>query len=706
LRRAEVGATQPARLNTQQLHGASRLNREETTMRSTYYNNGMRRLLAMARGMAVAAVLATSGAAWAVPNQVSLEGALMSSGGSAAPDGTYNVVFGIYKDAAGGNPVWSEGPVAVAVKNGLFAYAIGTKTPLTPVALANLSTSYLGIKVESDAELPRQQVLSTAYALRAGVAEGVDCSGCIAAAALDPSVLAPYAKTTDLAAYAKTASLKAVATSGAYADLTGLPVLAAVATSGKYSDLTGGPDLTPYAKTASLKAVATTGAFADLSGAPVLSKVATSGSFVDLSNVPVAAKLGAACGTGLVMKGIKVDGTYDCAAGASGPVEVKNLPADGIDEISNGLIFNQFNDSFAGATGTKIPDNNPQGVTDIINYPDIGFSQKLTVTIDVSNSNIAGLTLSLVDPDGVKYVLYAKGSAGVAVKTSYPLPTAPVSGDLTTWVGKNPKGAWKLTAVDSEFLNNTFDGAINSWSITSQTLSSKKIAVAGDLGVAGNLTAATINGLPASIYTAKQATYRWCNFNTYQNSQEGWLMNNDAAMFGGVTPGNWTNGNYTPANLSADKEVLRTLFVNKGYCGKNCNMISKVRLQYSSTDGDIYLAIFRIKNSNLTSTNWVPAFWYTSYDGWAEQAAVTLNGTNVWTSGGGGGTYKATPTVTLPANRTSTVIFQVSGSANYDWGYGVQIRKTVLAFYNDSLVLPAGVEYLDDLDTATGGWDK
>ena len=50
-----------------------------------------------------------------------------------------------------------------------------------------------------------------------------------------------------------------VATSGAYADLSGKPTLATVATSGAYSDLSGKP---------TLAAVATTGAFSDISGKP------------------------------------------------------------------------------------------------------------------------------------------------------------------------------------------------------------------------------------------------------------------------------------------------------------------------------------------------------------------------------------------------------------------------------------------------------
>lgn len=56
-------------------------------------------------------------------------------------------------------------------------------------------------------------------------------------------------------------SLATVATTGAYADLSGTPSLATVATTGAYADLTGKP---------TLATVATSGAYADLSGLPTI----------------------------------------------------------------------------------------------------------------------------------------------------------------------------------------------------------------------------------------------------------------------------------------------------------------------------------------------------------------------------------------------------------------------------------------------------
>ena len=82
---------------------------------------------------------------------------------------------------------------------------------------------------------------------------------------------------TDAAAAKTALGLSTVATSGAYADLSGKPALANVATSGAYSDLTGKP---------ALATVATSGAYSDLTGKPALATVATSGSYNDLADKP------------------------------------------------------------------------------------------------------------------------------------------------------------------------------------------------------------------------------------------------------------------------------------------------------------------------------------------------------------------------------------------------------------------------------------
>ncbi len=436
-------------------------------------------------------------AAAAVPQLVQIEGSLSTAAGTPAADGDYDVAFRLFDAAVNGNELWAEPGAKVAVKSGAFQHVLGAKPPLDPKLFATAAEVWLSLQVGADPALSRQRMVAVPFAMRASMAEGLDCSGCVKLQHLDAQVLAGYAKTADLAK---------VATSGNYADLTGAPVLsvyaklaslAAVAVSGAYADLEGLPNLGDYAKTASLAKVATTGKYADLTGGPAT---------------------GTACGTGLVMKGIKIDGSYDCVAGG---IDVANLPKDGLDEISNGLLFNQFKEVSASTkTPVDIPDNSPLGVGDVIDVPDWGVAETLTISVDIANSDTASLKVSLFDPAGNKYVLWDKTAKGTALKTTWPSPTKTVSGDLATWIGKNPKGKWSLEVVDSSFLNNGVDGALKAWSIQVQVLASGKVGVGGALvlkGAADPPFACDASVVGSLYFDTKTNAIRYCALGVWRS---------------------------------------------------------------------------------------------------------------------------------------------------------------------------------------------
>jgi cysteine-rich repeat protein len=421
------------------------------------------------RQAAVLAILATTvlllACAWprpaaaAIPNTVLVEGVLHATGGGAAADGDYTMTFAL--TTAGNPPVsWQEGPVTVPVKNGAFLHALGSAKPLDAAVLATADAVSLQIQVGQDPALPKQPLNSVLFALRAGLSEGLACSGCVTAAHLGDKAIDDLIAAGRLAKVAKT---------GAFGDLSGGPdlsgyalsaKLAKVATSGAYADLLGLPDLAAYAKASSLAAVATSGAYADLEGLPVLAKV------------------GAACGTGLVMKGVKADGSYDCVQA----MDAAALPKDALDEVSNGLLTNHFVEVASSAkTPLGIPDNNPVGIGDVIDVRDYGVAQALSISVDIANSDTTNLKVSVVDPAGAKFVLWDKTAKGTALKTTWPSPTKTVSGDLTSWVGKNPKGKWYIEVIDTAFVNNGTDGALKAWSIQVQVMASTKVGVGGGL---------------------------------------------------------------------------------------------------------------------------------------------------------------------------------------------------------------------------------
>ena len=201
---------------------------------------------------------------------------------------------------------------------------------------------------------------------------------------------------------------------------------------------------------------------------------------------------------------------------------------------------------------------------------------------------------------------------------------------------------------------------------------------------------------PNITITSKGATYRWATFTTYD--QQSWACGNTASLFGGVNPSNWTDNNYLAANMPSDKEVLRTIFTQKGYASKNAMIMNDDWMSYSSTNGKVVMALFRIKNTTENAITWTPWFYCSAYGAWGEKASLSLNGADTWNTIS---SSNASVSLSIPASRTSTVIFvSTSGSPVNN------VRNCRLAFYNNSLLLPVGLEFVDDLDTATGGWEQ
>jgi len=409
-----------------------------------------RTLVAALVALAAAALEARSSVA-AVPTTVAVQGALVAAGGGPAADGNYIALFRLYDVQTGGSAAWFEGPLDLVVKGGAFSYALGSKTPLTPALVAAMPQVWLGVQVGLDPELPRVPLHSAVFAVRAASAEALDCSACIGATQLDPKAMAAYAKTADvgaaLAGYAKVADLANYAQKA---------------------------DLGAFVQSAALAKVAGTGDYADLKGTPKLADVATTGQYLDLIGLPVLAKVGAACGTGLVVRGIKGDGGLDCVSAA---VLAKDLPADGLDEVSNGLLTTQFTEWVAPPAGpVKLPDNQAVGVNDTLTVPEFGSATGLAFAITVTNSDVSKVRVTLFDPGGNKAVVYNGDKAGTKLELAIQTPGAAI---LDGWVGKSPAGVWSINVADLAAGPGGTDGQVDAWSIAVKTLSSAKVAAKG-----------------------------------------------------------------------------------------------------------------------------------------------------------------------------------------------------------------------------------
>ncbi len=351
----------------------------------------------------------------AVPGTMLVEGTLANSGGAPVADGPYSVTFAIYGDAVNPTPLWVEGPLAVSVKSGGFSQLLGGTKALTNTILAGGTSPMLALKVGTDPELPRKPMASVPFALRAGVAENLDCTGCVTATALAPSVFDAITAATNLA------------------------------------------------------------------------KVATTGLYSDLLSPPTLVAVGQSCATGQAMSGIDATGKVVCTAGSS-------IGSDPLGYVSNGALANIFPTTTAGSSNVAIPDNLPAGVSDTITISTVLAISTISVAVNISNSDISHLTVNLIPPDKSVIVLFDKnGFKGGNIVTSYPDATPVFSGDLAGWTGKSAKGAWQIQLIDSAVQTGggTYDGKLNSWSITLGLPSGNKVEAKGDVTIDGNLT---VNG--------------------------------------------------------------------------------------------------------------------------------------------------------------------------------------------------------------------
>ncbi len=412
-------------------------------------------------------------------------------------------------------------------------------------------------------------------------------------------------------------------------------------------------------------------------------------------------------------------------AGADGPQGERGPPGPAgegggneFDHINPDIMTSMLSRSTASSDTPLADQQTGDPLVSTIAVPNQGELTGLRVTVDIRHADLTEVTLTLRSPEGTDVTLHA-GEAGVNLQLTYPDDRDPSEGSLDDFLGEEGAGEWNLILTD---VTIGTVATVESWSIEVTHKSLDQLDILGDVDLHDNrlvnvadpeaeTDAANRRYLDAQIAALRQefsearargAVYRWTTFETY-HEQSGWFAGNRAELHGGVQPSVWTNGNAIAQQMSADKDVLRSLFVRKGYAGRNGLLISTSYEDDSSTNGKVGVVLFRIRNTTDQPIRWSPQFYYTCYNGWAERASVALNGNDTWNSGGQncGTSSSVTVNLDIPADRVSTAIFV--STTTQAWSGR---RALLLAFYGNTLGLPDGLVYVDDLDVAQGGWDQ
>ncbi len=251
--------------------------------------------------MRVLALCLLSGTALAaLPDQLAVQGFLGNAAGLPAPDGIYTVSVTLWDAPAQGTQLWKEVHPVNAVE-GRFSVELGGDVALPMAPFEAGTVRWVQVQVDADPPLPRQPVVSTAYALAAG---RLGCTGCVTATHLDLDSLDGALGSLG---YVKFVSLAPVATAGTWDALTGKPTLAEVATAGTWESLTNEP---------TLAAIATTGHWDQLAGVPQGLADGDDNTTYSGANFALSNK---ACPVGAVVTGTDAAGAPVCSTANTAP---------------------------------------------------------------------------------------------------------------------------------------------------------------------------------------------------------------------------------------------------------------------------------------------------------------------------------------------------------------------------------------------------
>jgi len=117
------------------------------------------------------AMLLAASPALAVPSLINYQGKLTDAGGNPL-DGTFSMTFRLYSVPSSGSPIWTE-TQSVFVADGIYSVELGSVNSF-PSGLFDNAALYLEVVIGSETLSPRQQLISTAFSMKAGDAETLD----------------------------------------------------------------------------------------------------------------------------------------------------------------------------------------------------------------------------------------------------------------------------------------------------------------------------------------------------------------------------------------------------------------------------------------------------------------------------------------------------------------------------------------------------
>ncbi|MBN8460694.1 MAG: hypothetical protein J0M04_22925 [Verrucomicrobia bacterium] len=126
------------------------------------------------------------------PLYIPFQGQVTNQQGAIVTDGQYSVIFNLYDQPVGGQPVWSERHTKIGVTRGMVNVFLGSIAPLTSIDFSQ--TKYLGITVDTDnlattadpEMVPRSLILPSFHSMNSNKLAGYDWSPLLADGSNNP----------------------------------------------------------------------------------------------------------------------------------------------------------------------------------------------------------------------------------------------------------------------------------------------------------------------------------------------------------------------------------------------------------------------------------------------------------------------------------------------------------------------------------------
>lgn len=120
-----------------------------------------------------------------------------------------------------------------------------------------------------------------------------------------------------------------------------------------------------------------------------------------------------------------------------------------------GAIFSK-----TSTPGLTVPDNNPGGVSNTVNFTEQSTISSIKVSVDISHTYIGDLVVTLTAPSGTAIILHDRiGGPADNIKQTFDLVSTPA---LTALIGQSLRGDWRLQIQD---LASRDVGKLNRWQL-------------------------------------------------------------------------------------------------------------------------------------------------------------------------------------------------------------------------------------------------